>query len=144
MSNHNYSQYSNKNRNKQNNPNNPKKETVATFGNITAATDVKPTTVAELEAVANVTIDLATPEVKMVDETVKTITLPETLEGVVVNCAKLNVRAEPSIAGEVVYMLDTMSEIEVDMSKSTNEWLHVCTATGVEGYCMRKYVEVRL
>lgn len=134
MSNHNYSQYSNKNRNNNkpnNNPaNKPKKENVATFGNICPATDIKPVT--------------TVPEVKMVTETVETVALPATAEGFVVDCARLNVRAEASIDSEVVYVLDSMSEIEVDMNKSTNEWLHICTASGVEGYCMRKYVEVRL
>ena len=148
LSKHNYSQYSNKNRNSNkpnNNPaNKPKKENVATFGNVAIASDIKPTTVAELEAKTQIASNIPTPEVKMVKETVETVALPATAEGFVVDCARLNVRAEANINSEVVYVLDSMSEIEVDMSKSTNEWLHICTASGVEGYCMRKYVEVRL
>lgn len=132
MSKHNYTQYSNKNSranesnpNKPNNPNNKPKEAV------------KP-------AVTEPVVKNTAPEVNLVQETVNTVTLPETVEGVVVDCAKLNVRAEPDITAEVLCVLDSMSEIEVDMTKSNNEWLHVCTAIGVDGYCMRKYVDVRL
>lgn len=82
--------------------------------------------------------------VELVEETVETVTLPETVEGVVVNCAKLNVRVEPNLNGEIICVLDVMSEIEIDVTKSTDEWLKICTATGVEGYCMRKFVDAYL
>ena len=88
------------------------------------------------------------PEVKMevepVQETVDTVTLPKTVPGVVVDCAKLNIREEPSTDAEVVCVLDVMSEIKIDVAKSNNEWLKVCTATGIEGYCMRKFVDAYL
>ena len=84
------------------------------------------------------------PAIEMVQETVDTVTLPETVVGTVINCAKLNVRATPSINAEIVYVLDVMSEIQIDVVKSDNEWLKVCTATGVEGYCMRKFVDAYL
>jgi hypothetical protein len=86
----------------------------------------------------------AAPEVVVVEETVETVTLPETVEGVVVNCAKLNVRAEPNPTADVVAILDVTSEIEININKSTNDFFSVCTATGVEGYCMRKFVDARL
>ena len=84
------------------------------------------------------------PEVKMVVETVETVSLPKFVEGVVVNCAKLNVREEPSTNSDIVCVLDVMSEIEIDVEKSTDEWFKICTAIGVEGYCMRKFVDARL
>lgn len=84
------------------------------------------------------------PAVKMVEETVETVVLPETVEGTVVNCTKLNVRAMPSTNAEIVCVLDAMSKIEIDVSKSTDEWFKVCTAMGADGYCMRKHVDARL
>lgn len=88
------------------------------------------------------------PEVKMepelVKETVETATLHKNINGVVVNCAKLNIREEPSVDSAVVGVLDVMSEIEIDVAKSDNEWLKVYTVTGVEGYCMRKFVDAHL
>ena len=82
--------------------------------------------------------------VKPVVETVETVTLPKTVEGVVANCAKLNVRSKPDISSEVVCVLDVMSEMEIDVEKSTDEWFYVCTAIGIEGYCMRRFVDARL
>ena len=85
-----------------------------------------------------------TPEVKLVEETVDTVSLPETVAGIVANCAKLNVREEPDLDAKIVCVLDVMSEIEIDVAKSTDEWFKVCTAIGVEGYCMRKFVDAYL
>ena len=130
MSKHNYSQYSNKKKN----------NAVAT--EVTAKTDSM--TVPSFEPAIVSSAIYSTPEVKMVVETVDTVPLPKTVEGVVANCAKLNVRAEPDAYADVVYVLDVMSEIAIDVSKSTNEWFKVCTASGVEGYCMRKFVDARL
>ena len=86
----------------------------------------------------------ALPVYELVKETVETVTLPKTVSGVVVKCAKLNIREEPSGDADVVCVLDVMSEIKIDPSKSDNEWLKVFTATGIEGYCMRKFVDARL
>lgn len=83
-------------------------------------------------------------EVELVQETVDTVSLPKTVTGVVVNCAKLNVREEPDAHADVICVLDVMSEIMIDVNKSDNEWLKVHTAAGVEGYCMRKFVDARL
>ena len=139
MSKHNYNQYSNKN--KQNNPTNHSNST--NQQKKPAPIEPKEVEVKPLVAKTEPKVEAA-PEVKMVEETVKTVALPETVEGIVVNCAKLNVRANPDVNAEVVYVLDTMSEIEIDVAKSTNDWFRICTATGVEGYCMRKFIEAHL
>ena len=82
--------------------------------------------------------------IPLVNETVETKPLPEMVEGCVVGCAKLNVRSDASLFADVVCTLDVMSEIMIDVNKSTKDWLYVCTATGIEGYCMRKFVDARL
>lgn len=130
MSNHNYTQYSNY-----------KKSTV-----VEPVTEVAPEVV-ENEPI-NPTIEVVeTPDVEAAIETVETVAVPdpdETIEGVIVNCAKLNVRVAPNATADVATILNVASEIKIDLTKSTDEWYHVCTATGVEGYCMRKFVEARL
>ncbi len=83
-------------------------------------------------------------EPELVNESVDTVTLPKTVTGVVVDCAKLNIREEPSVDAAVVCVLDVMSEIEIDAAKSDHEWFKVRTATGIEGYCMRKFVDAYL
>lgn len=146
MSKHNYNQYSNKN--KQNNPNsnNPISQQKKPGRIEPKEVEVKPM-VAKTEPKVEIKPTpkpVAAPEVKMVEETVETVALPETVEGTVVNCAKLNVRVAPDITSEVVGVLDAMSEIEINVAKSTDEWFHVCTAIGIEGYCMRKFIEAYL
>lgn len=121
MSKHNYTQYSNKKR---------------SFDNPVANPGFVETTV----------VSAMTPpsEVDVVEETVETVTLPKMVTGVVVNCAKLNVRETPSISGEVVCVLNAASEFEIDVNGSNREWFKICTASGVDGYCMRKYVNAQL
>ena len=135
MSKHNYSQYSNKNKDN-------RKAGVDTnvSDNRKAGVDTNAPVKPETQSYAKT----QAPEVKLVEETVETVTLPEMVEGVVVNCAKLNVRAEPDIDARIVCVLDAMSKIEIDVAKSTDEWFKVCTAIGVEGYCMRKFVDAYL
>lgn len=115
---HNYTQYSNK----------PK----------TVASEVK------MESIPTPLNKTEPVEVKPVLETVETVALPKTVDGMVVGCAKLNVRAEANLFSDVVCVLDARSEIEIDVEKSDKDWFYICTAAGIEGYCMRKYVEAHL
>lgn len=162
MSNHNYSQYSNKNNNRKvevdanvsnvnrkvevdanvsNNPNNKPKHEPKQKPVVTEQPKIEPEVLKPIPEVKPVQ---ETPVVNLVKETVETVALPETVEGVVVNCGKLNVREAPSIDADVVYVLDVQSELIIDVAKSTKEWFSICTATGVEGYCMRKFVEAHM
>lgn len=129
MSNHNYSQYSNNKKKK--NYNKPKVEEAA----------VENVVFTEAETL---TIEPTAPEVKMAVESVETVTLPTTVTGTVFNCSKLNVRVKPTTDAEVVTVLNNDSKVKIDTSRSTNEWLKITTATGVEGYCMRKFVNAKL
>lgn len=126
MSRHNYSQYSNYKKHNNN-----------------AAEETTP-------VAAEVKMEVETPETAaviapvLVQETVETVQLPETVIGTVVDCAKLNVRAEASVDGGVLCVLPVKSEIKINVAKSNDEWFSVCTSTGVEGYCMKKFVDARL
>lgn len=128
MSNHNYSQYSNKPNNQNRNFDNKPK------------TEPKPV-MEEVKPVVE-TSEVIRPS--LVQETVETKPVPETVKGTVVGCTKLNVRKSPSITGEVVAILSVDSDVEIDIQKSNFEWFHVCTAIGVEGYCMRKFINAHL
>ena len=101
-----------------------------------------------IDVVENEIVDMEEPEVDTtpVIETVesKVPEAPKTVIGVVVDCAKLNVRVAPNTAADIVCVLNVASEFEIDIAKSTDEWFHVCTAAGVEGYCMRKFVDAAL
>ena len=128
MSKHNYSKYSsNKN-------NNVEIGDSVSFENVDVVENVSG--MPELE--------LSTPVAEPIVETVETVTLPETVNGVVANCTKLNIRMKPDTDGTVVCVLEAGSEIKINVSESNNDWLSVCTATGIEGYCMRKFVNANL
>lgn len=129
MSNHNYTQYSN---NKKYN------DTVKAESNVCAEEIATP----ELDDV--VTTAMATVEVEMVEETVEPEVIAKTVDGKVINCTKLNVRETPSIDANVVCVLNTGAEIEINVEKSTDEWVNVYTTTGIEGYCMRKFIDACL
>lgn len=130
MSNHNYSQYSSNKKKK--NYNKLKEETFVQVD------------VAENEIVPDVVTTVVAPvepvEVKMEapKDEVKT---PVT--GIVAGCSKLNVRSKPAIDADILVVLEVNSEIVIDPARSTNEWVKVTTAAGVEGYCMRKFVSAK-
>lgn len=127
MSKHNYSQYSKKKYN-DNMTTADKVVDVASFTTTAAATEGA----------------LVAPEIKMVVEAVDTVTLPKTVIGFVSDCTKLNVREQPEIDADVVCVLNNGTEVEINVANSTNEWFSVCTAAGIEGYCMRKFINARL
>lgn len=122
---HNYTQYSNKN------------------NNYVEAIDVMSEPVVEVDE-TTIAAPVEPLEIKMVEETVDTVAIPKTVTGIVVDCSKLNVRVAPNTTATVACVLNAASEIEIDVAKSTDEWFHVCTAAGIEGYCMRKFVKASL
>lgn len=64
--------------------------------------------------------------------------------GVVVNCQKLRVRSEASAeADNTIAVLDALSEVTVDEDASTEDFYKVCTAAGMEGFCMKKFIALR-
>lgn len=127
---HNYTQYSN----------NKKHNNVDAIDNVIVG-DVMPEPEVN-ETVTNVVGESL--EINMVEETVETVTLPETVVGVVAGCSKLNVRVAPNAIADVACTINIATEIKINLAKSTDEWFHVCTAAGIEGYCMRKFVEARV
>lgn len=73
---------------------------------------------------------------------------PETVEeisrkfGRVIGCVKLNVRRAPKPRAEVVCEINCDTEVEVDEGESTIDFYKICTASGVEGYCVKTYISV--
>ena len=134
MSKHNYSQYSN-------NKKNTIDETMveeATVVEETAVVEETPMVIEETPVETTPVVD--TDSGKKRAKSSK----PTTVTGTVVNCNKLNVRANPNATADVVCVLDVNDEVKVNVAKSTDEWVSVCIVTGIEGYCMRKFVEASL
>ena len=82
-------------------------------------------------------------ETHSVDEAAPAEMMKSFAAGVVIDCLKLNVRKEPSGDAEVLAIIDALSKVTVDMDASSGAFYKVCTAAGVEGFCMRKYIALK-
>lgn len=144
MSKHNYSQYSKKNYNEP-----VVEKPIEQMSVLEEVTD------SERDFVTTVEAPIEPVEIKMVvehsetaesvvNESVDTVVLPATVTGTVTNCTKLNVRAKPSTDAEVLTTLSNNSEINIDPARSTSDWLKITTIDGVDGFCMRKFVNAKL
>lgn len=65
-----------------------------------------------------------------------------TLFGSVVLCEKLNIRKTPSMNGEIVQAIECGTKVVIDEENSTNDFYKICTAAGVEGFCVKKYIAI--
>ena len=89
---------------------------------------------------------LESPEIKPENEITTEVEEPpkkEKVLGTVVNCPRLRVREHPSINAVVAAEIDEGSEVVINEDKSTEEFYSVITATGLEGYCMKDYIQVK-
>lgn len=64
----------------------------------------------------------------------------EPVYGYVANCSVLNIRNKPN--GDIVTLAKSGSKLMIDEHQSTNEWLSVYTEDGVNGFCMKKFVDI--
>ena len=127
MSNHNYSQYSNKHKKQYS----------------------EPVIEERVETELMSEVDTAEPAVLMgpievIEERVKPVIESSREEGVVANCGKLNVRANPSTNAAVVCVLNANAKVGINVKKSNKEWFYVLTEDGIEGYCMKQYIDANL
>ena len=134
MAKHNYSQYSNTNK-KSDKTEKPK------LVPADLAEDVVADIVDEPVATSPETV---VPEVKMVTETVETVTLPKTVTGEVANCYKLNIRVAPVANARIEAIVDAGTKLTINVTESTDDWFKITTESGVNGYCMKKFVDARL
>lgn len=83
----------------------------------------------------------AEPIDKPVEETPK----KESKVGVVSNCEKLNLRRSPlkdSDGANIITELLSGVAVVIDEDESTPDFYKVTTETGLEGYCMRRFIEL--
>ena len=67
----------------------------------------------------------------------------EPLVGIVIDCKNLNIREQPDGDAEILGKIPAVSEVLIDESDSTSEFYKVCAASGLEGFCMKKYIAVQ-
>lgn len=70
------------------------------------------------------------------------------VKGTVVECDKLNVRKEPSKDADILCVINKGDEVQVNLKIEGEpkigdvSFYQVYTASGVEGYCMTKYISI--
>lgn len=134
MAKHNYSQYSN--------PNKKNEKTKLVPADLSEDVAVDPVKI-NYEPVVTPS-ETVVPEVKMVTETVETVTLPKTVTGEVANCYKLNIRVAPVANARIEAIVDAGTKLTININESTDDWFKITTESGVNGYCMKKFVDARL
>lgn len=68
--------------------------------------------------------------------------IAEPVEGIVVDCASLYVRSEPSIDSEPLAIIKRDTKVRIYESESTEDFYSVCTETSLTGFCMKKFISI--
>lgn len=63
--------------------------------------------------------------------------------GVVTGCSRLNVRGAATTDSDPVGVIEDGCEVEIDKEKSTADFYKICTAAGLEGFCMKKFIVIK-
>lgn len=66
----------------------------------------------------------------------------EPVEGIVTNCDQLYVRSEPSVDAEPLGVIKKDTSVRIYEDESTSDFFSVCTESGLEGFCMKKFISV--
>lgn len=67
----------------------------------------------------------------------------EPRNGVVVDCVKLNVRKSPAADATILAEIPVRTKVQIIDKESTKDFYHVCTATGIDGFCMKKFIKIK-
>lgn len=67
----------------------------------------------------------------------------EKLQSGFVNCLRLHIHSEPDLNSEVVCKVRYLTEVEIDLEKSTEDFYRICTAIGVEGFCEKYLITIK-
>ena len=81
-----------------------------------------------------------------VDQPVEESPKKESKVGIVANCEKLNLRRSPlkdSDGANIITVLFPGVAVVIDEDESTSNFYKVITEDGLEGYCMRQFIEVK-
>ena len=67
---------------------------------------------------------------------------PKKVKGTVVGCVKLNVREQMNLKSAVLCVLPASSTVKVIADEKHDDWYHIFAETGIEGFCMKKYIQI--
>lgn len=69
----------------------------------------------------------------------KEIKITEPVYGTVCGCESLNIRKVPN--GEILGTVTVGTKLMIE-TDSNDDWCHIYTSEGIEGFCMRKFVNI--
>ena len=58
-------------------------------------------------------------------------------------CLRLHIHSEPSLESEIVCKVRYLTEVEIDLDNSTEDFYKVCLAIGAEGFCRKEDIVIR-
>lgn len=70
-------------------------------------------------------------------------TAPNKKVGVVSNCRNLRVRKTPNKNSEVIIYVSEGTKVEIDDTKTSDEFYKIRTSDDVVGYCMRNFITIQ-
>lgn len=62
--------------------------------------------------------------------------------GIVTSCVKLNVRKEPNKDSDIISVLNQYTEVNIDLTNSTEDFYKITTFDGLDGYCMKRFIAI--
>lgn len=98
-----------------------------------------------LEKIDEIIPQAAEPVEEIVEESVpepEPEVIADPIEGIVVDCASLYVRSEPNIDSEPLGVIKRDTKVRIYESESTEDFYSVCTESGLEGFCMKKFISI--
>lgn len=67
----------------------------------------------------------------------------KTIYGTVFKCSMVNIRKAPEKNAPVVATIRRNNTVTVDIDESTAEFYKIRTLTGIEGFCMREFIQTQ-
>lgn len=96
-------------------------------------------------ACADCVVEYDEPEIAEPEEEIEEVVEApeEPIVGVVVNCTRLNVREQPTKDADIVCVIEALDEVMIEEGASTEDFYKVYTTSGLEGFCMKKFIVIR-
>ena len=60
----------------------------------------------------------------------------------IVNCHLIVVRKEPNLDSEIVCELPSSTNLVVEEQYTSGKFYKICTPSGIEGYCLKKFISI--
>lgn len=80
---------------------------------------------------------------EIIDEIVNPVE-EEIVNGFVSGCKRLNVRGKASIDAAILCVINKNAEVLVHRTETeSSDFYKVRTASGIEGYCMKKFISIK-